>query len=115
MNFLNKYSENVVKYDLINKFQYKMVNKLPIIKFVTLTFNFKKFDISIILKKLYNLGCRNILVEGGNELTKNFLIKKIFNQFTLLSGDRYFGDDRSVIAGFGLASYKLGVIALLEG
>ena len=32
----------------------------------------------------------------------NFYINKIFNQFTLLSGDRYFGDDKSVIAGFGL-------------
>ena len=30
----------------------------------------------------------------------NFYIKKIFSQFTLLSGDRYFGDDKSVIAGF---------------
>ena len=32
----------------------------------------------------------------------NFYIRKIFSQFTLLSGDRYFGDDKSVIAGFGL-------------
>ena len=32
----------------------------------------------------------------------NFYIKKIFSKFTLLSGDRYFGDDKSVIAGFGL-------------
>ena len=32
----------------------------------------------------------------------NYYIRKIFNQFTLLSGDRYFGDDKSVIAGFGL-------------
>ncbi|MDC1497011.1 dihydrofolate reductase family protein, partial [Pelagibacteraceae bacterium] len=37
----------------------------------------------LILKKLYNLGCRNILIEGGNELTKNFLNKKVFNQFYL--------------------------------
>ena len=36
----------------------------------------------------------------------NFLIKKIFSQFTLLSGDRYFGDDKSVIAGFGLIENK---------
>jgi len=36
----------------------------------------------------------------------NFYIKKIFNQFTLLSGDRYFGDDKSVIAGFGLIDNK---------
>ncbi len=36
----------------------------------------------------------------------NFYIKKIFKQFTLLSGDRYFGDDKSVIAGFGLIEDK---------
>jgi acetyl-CoA carboxylase carboxyl transferase subunit alpha len=36
----------------------------------------------------------------------NFYIKKIFSQFTSLSGDRYFGDDKSVIAGFGLIDNK---------
>ena len=36
----------------------------------------------------------------------NFYIRKIFSQFTLLSGDRYFGDDKSVIAGFGLIDNK---------
>ena len=35
-----------------------------------------------------------------------FYIKKIFSQFTSLSGDRYFGDDKSVIAGFGLIDKK---------
>ena len=33
-------------------------------------------------------------------------LKKIFSKFTLLSGDRYFGDDKSVIAGFGLINDK---------
>ena len=36
----------------------------------------------------------------------NFYIKKIFTQFTSLSGDRFFGDDKSVIAGFGLIENK---------
>ena len=36
----------------------------------------------------------------------NFYIRKIFSQFTLLSGDRFFGDDKSVIAGFGLIDNK---------
>jgi acetyl-CoA carboxylase carboxyl transferase subunit alpha len=31
----------------------------------------------------------------------NFYINKIFSNFTILSGDRYFGDDKSVTAGFG--------------
>ena len=43
----------------------------------------KTFDILLVLKKLYNLECRNILIEGGNELTKSFLNKKFFNQFYL--------------------------------
>jgi len=36
----------------------------------------------------------------------NFYINKIFSSFTSLSGDRYFGDDKSVIAGFGLIENK---------
>jgi len=35
-----------------------------------------------------------------------FYINKIFSHFTVLSGDRYFGDDKSVIAGFGLIENK---------
>jgi len=48
----------------------------------------KKFDIKIIMKKLYNLGCRNILIEGGNELTKNFINTKSFNQFYLFKSQK---------------------------
>ena len=36
----------------------------------------------------------------------SYYIKKIFSQFTLISGDRYFGDDKSVTAGFGLIGNK---------
>ena len=47
-----------------------------------------RFDIKEILKKLYNFGCRNLLIEGGNDLT-NFLIKnKIFNKFYLFKSPK---------------------------
>jgi acetyl-CoA carboxylase carboxyl transferase subunit alpha len=36
----------------------------------------------------------------------SFYIKKIFSNFTALSGDRLFSDDQSVIAGFGLIDNK---------
>ncbi len=36
----------------------------------------------------------------------NYYIKNIFESFTQLSGDRLFGDDNSVIAGFGLLDKK---------
>jgi diaminohydroxyphosphoribosylaminopyrimidine deaminase/5-amino-6-(5-phosphoribosylamino)uracil reductase len=48
----------------------------------------KTFDILLILKKLYNQGCRNILIEGGNKLTKNFLSNKLFNLFYLFKSPR---------------------------
>jgi diaminohydroxyphosphoribosylaminopyrimidine deaminase/5-amino-6-(5-phosphoribosylamino)uracil reductase len=43
----------------------------------------KKFDFKIILKKLYKLGCRNLLVEGGNDLSKSIIKGELFNQFYL--------------------------------
>ena len=35
-----------------------------------------------------------------------FILNKIFSNFTLLSGDRFFGDDKSIIAGFGIIENK---------
>ncbi len=42
-----------------------------------------KFDIKIVLKKLYKYNCRNLLIEGGDSLTSNLLKNKIFNKFYL--------------------------------
>ena len=42
----------------------------------------------IILKKLYKLNCRNLLVEGGDELTNYLLRNKIFNTFYLYKSDK---------------------------
>ena len=42
-----------------------------------------RFDINVILKKLYNLGCRNLLIEGGDELTNFLIYNKTFNKFYL--------------------------------
>jgi len=46
------------------------------------------FDIIPIFKKLYNLGCRNLLVEGGNDLSKSIIKKKLFNQFYLFKSPK---------------------------
>jgi diaminohydroxyphosphoribosylaminopyrimidine deaminase / 5-amino-6-(5-phosphoribosylamino)uracil reductase len=48
----------------------------------------KYFDLKLILKKLYNVGCRNILVEGGNSLTGSFLKNKLFDQFYLFKSNK---------------------------
>ncbi len=48
------------------------------------TSNDNLFDLRVILNKIYSLGCRNLLVEGGKFLTKNFIKEKLFNQFFLI-------------------------------
>jgi len=42
-----------------------------------------RFDIKLILKKLHNYGCRNLLIEGGDKLTNSLIRNKIFNKFYL--------------------------------
>ena len=61
------------------------------------------------LEKIYsnlNSWQRTQVARHEDRPKANYYIKKIFSQFTQLSGDRYFGDDKSVIAGFGLIDNK---------
>ena len=47
-----------------------------------------RFDIKAILTKLYNFGCRNLLIEGGNDLTISLIKNKIFNKFYLFKSPK---------------------------
>ena len=40
-----------------------------------------RFNIKVLLKKLYKLGCRNLLIEGGNILTNSLIKNKTFDKF----------------------------------
>tara|TARA_B100000579_G_scaffold389693_1_gene363692 strand:+ start:3329 stop:4435 length:1107 start_codon:yes stop_codon:yes gene_type:complete len=61
------------------------------------------------LKQTYdnlNSWQRTLVARHEDRPRANFYIKKIFSNFTALSGDRFFGDDKSVIAGFGTIDNK---------
>ena len=70
-------------------FFYKKANKTKILTFKKKGIKLIKsnlikdeyFDLKSINKKLYNLGCRNLLVEGGNNLSKSLLKNRLFNEF----------------------------------
>ncbi len=70
---------------------YNKANKLKISKFKRKGIHLIKsridrnnrFDIKLILKKLHNYGCRNLLIEGGDKLTNSLIKNKIFNKFYL--------------------------------
>ena len=42
MNYIENYYNNVIKYDLVNKFYYTKLNKIPKIRKITITFGFKE-------------------------------------------------------------------------
>ena len=68
-----------------------------------------QIEINDKLKQTYanlNSWQKTLVARHEDRPKANFYINKIFSQFTLLSGDRYFGDDKSVIAGFGLIDSK---------
>ena len=48
----------------------------------------KYFDLKIILKKLYSLGIRNLLIEGGDKITKNLLESRLINKFYLFNSPK---------------------------
>ncbi|MDA9071685.1 bifunctional diaminohydroxyphosphoribosylaminopyrimidine deaminase/5-amino-6-(5-phosphoribosylamino)uracil reductase RibD [Candidatus Pelagibacter sp.] len=75
---------------------YKKANKSKILIFKKKSIRLIKsnlldngnFDVKLIFKKLYSLGCRNLLVEGGNDLTKSIIKNKLFNQFFLFKSPK---------------------------
>ncbi len=69
-----------------SKVNYFKKNRIKLIK--SKIDNNKKFNIKTILRTLYNLGSRNILIEGGDDLTKYFLKEKLFNKFYLFKSPK---------------------------
>ena len=66
-------------------------------------------QINLKLKSIYsnlNSWQKTQVARHEDRPRANFYIKKIFKDFTPLSGDRYFGDDQSVTTGFGLINEK---------
>ena len=56
--------------------------------------NKELFNLRIILKKLYFLGHRNLLVEGGDKITKNLIKNRLFDKFYLFKSPKKLFIDR---------------------
>ncbi len=48
----------------------------------------KKFNLKYILKKLFTLGIKNLLVEGGDKITNNMLKKRLIDEFFLFKSSK---------------------------
>ena len=66
----------------------KLLKKRGTILIKQSTDKYKNLDLKKILKGLYKMEIRNLLVEGGDVLTKNFLQKKLFNEFYMFRSSK---------------------------
>ncbi len=90
-NYIIKSSSNkntLIFYNKADKSRISKFKRKGIILIKSKVDRDNRFDMREILKKLYNFGVRNLLIEGGNDLT-NYLIKnKIFNKFYLFKSSK---------------------------
>ncbi|WP_435089069.1 bifunctional diaminohydroxyphosphoribosylaminopyrimidine deaminase/5-amino-6-(5-phosphoribosylamino)uracil reductase RibD [Candidatus Pelagibacter bacterium nBUS_29] len=83
-----KKNNTIVFYNEANRSKIKEFKKNKIILIKSKLSKDKKFDMKVIFKKIYALGTRNILIEGGNELTTHLINKRLFNKFYLFKSKK---------------------------
>ena len=76
-----KKDNTIIFHNSINLLKIKAFQKKGVILVKSKLNKKKKFDIKNILKKLFTLGIRTLLVEGGDKITKNMLRKRLINLF----------------------------------
>ena len=57
----------------------------------------KRFDLRIIKKKIFSLGIRNLLVEGGDKLTKDMLYNRLVDQFYLFESPKNLSKNKEYV------------------
>ncbi len=87
INTANKFN-TIIFYNKASKSQILDFRKRGINLIFSKIDNQGRFDIKILLKRLYKMNCRNVLIEGGDELTNHLLKNKIFNKFYLYKSNK---------------------------
>ena len=76
MNFLNHYYNNIITYNLINKFNHKTIKNLPALKSIILNFGCKSSDLKLLTNSLLALelitGKKGTITQAKNA---NILLK----------------------------------------
>ena len=83
-----KKNNTIIFHNSSNNRKIRVLKKKGIILIKIKLDNKKRLDLKIVLKKLFFLGIRNLLVEGGDQLTKNMLNYKLVDQFYLFKSTK---------------------------
>jgi diaminohydroxyphosphoribosylaminopyrimidine deaminase/5-amino-6-(5-phosphoribosylamino)uracil reductase len=68
----------------------------------------KLFNLKIVLEKLYTLGARNLLVEGGDKITKNLIKNRLIDKFYLFKSPKKIltSTKHQLFTSFGILNNK---------
>ena len=89
-----KKNNTIIFHDSLNKLKIKLLKKKGV-NLIRFKLNQKKrFNIRNILKRLFSLKIRHLLVEGGDEITKNMLKNRLINHFYLFKSPKNLPKDK---------------------
>ena len=83
-----KKGNTILFYNSPNKSKIKILRKKGIKLIKSKLDNNLNFDLRVILKHLYSLGIKNLLVEGGDKITKSLLKQRLIDQFYLFKSPK---------------------------
>ncbi len=78
----------IVFHNSLDRKKIQILKKRGVTLLKSKTNNNELFDLKIILKNLYTLGTRNLLVEGGDMITKNLIKNRLVDKFYLFKSSK---------------------------
>ncbi len=89
-----KKNNTIIFYNSSNNPKIQTLKKKGVILIKSKLDNKELFDLRIVLKKLYTLGTRNLLVEGGDKISMNFIKNRLFDKFYLFKSPKKLSTNR---------------------
>ena len=92
-----KKGNTIIFYNSSKKSKKQLLKKKGVILIKSKLDNKKRFDLRIIKKKIFSLGVRNLLVEGGDKLTKNMLNNRLVDKFYLFKSPKNLSKNKKYV------------------
>ena len=83
-----KKNNTIIFHNSSNNSKIKILKNKKILLIKSRLDNKKRFILNLIFKRLFSLGIRNLLIEGGDKITRYILIHRLANQFYLFKSPK---------------------------
>ena len=101
-----KKNNTIIFYNSFNNLKLKFLKKKGIYLVKSKLNNYNQLDLKKVIKKLFTLGIKTLLVEGGDKITKNFLTNRLFDQFYLFRAEKKLSKNKKYLAFSSLSILK---------